>query len=203
MGGMAPFIPSRKNPEINEAALAKVRDDKRREAGDGFDGTWVAHPDLVPTAAEVFTAVLGAAPHQKQKLRAEVRTTAAALVDPTVPNGRVTEAGLRLNVNVALQYVNQWLLENGAAAINNLMEDAATAEISRAQLWQWIRAASKLDDGRTVTAALYKETRAEELERLGGGAQGRLGRAAEILDALVLDEGFQDFLTIPAYAFLE
>src|SRR5215471_6299306 len=134
MGGMAPFIPSRKNPEINEAALARVRDDKRREVGDGFDGTWVAHPDLVPTAAEVFDELLGPRPHQKDRTRAEVAADAGRLLDPTVPGGKITEGGFRLNVSVALQYLDSWLRENGAAAINNLMEDAATAEISRAQL---------------------------------------------------------------------
>jgi malate synthase len=203
MGGMAPFIPSRKNPEVNAAALAKVRDDKSREAADGFDGTWVAHPDLVPTASEVFDRVLGVRPHQKDRLRAEVQADARQLVDPEVPGGKITEAGLRLNVSVALQYLNSWLLENGAAAINNLMEDAATAEISRAQLWQWIQTASKLDDGRPITAALYQQTRDEELARLGGARHERYGVAVALLDALVLGETFEDFLTIPAYAFLD
>jgi malate synthase len=204
MGGMAPFIPSRKNPEVNAAALAKVRDDKSREAGDGFDGTWVAHPDLVPTAREVFDRVLGPRPHQKDRLRAEVQADARRLVDPAVPGGTITEAGLRLNVNVALQYLNSWLLENGAAAINNLMEDAATAEISRAQLWQWIQTESKLDDGRPVTAALYRQIRDEELARLGAAQEGanRYDVAVALLDALVLGDTFEDFLTIPAYAFL-
>jgi malate synthase len=203
MGGMAPFIPSRKNPEINEAALARVRDDKRREATDGFDGTWVAHPDLVATAAAVFDEHLGARPHQKDRTRAEVSADAAALLDPTVPGGKITEAGVRLNVSVALQYLSSWLLENGAAAINNLMEDAATAEISRAQLWQWIRTGSRLDDGRPVTRALYERVRAEELDRLGGAAEARYGDAARLLDGLVLADTFEDFLTIPAYDLLE
>ena len=152
MGGMAPFIPSRKNPEINEKALARVREDKLREVSDGFDGTWVAHPDLVPTAKEVFDQKLGAKDNQKDRLRSEVQVTAAQLTDPAVPGGKITEAGFRLNVDVALQYINSWLLENGAAAIYNLMEDAATAEISRAQLWQWIHQGAKLDDGRAATA---------------------------------------------------
>jgi len=203
MGGMAPFIPSRKNPEINEAALARVREDKRREATDGFDGTWVAHPDLVPTATEVFDQVLGPRPHQKDRTRAEVQADAARLLDPTVPGGKITEAGFRLNVSVALQYLDSWLRENGAAAINNLMEDAATAEISRAQLWQWINTGSRLADGRTVTAALYRQIRGEELDRLGGGTESRYCRSAELLDRLVLSATFEEFLTIPAYEYLD
>jgi malate synthase len=202
MGGMAPFIPSRKNPEINQAALAKVRDDKRREVNDGFDGTWVAHPDLVETAAEVFDGVLGARPHQKDRTRAEVQVTAAQLVDPKISGGKVTEAGVRLNVDVALQYLGAWLQENGAVAIHNLMEDAATAEISRAQLWQWIQAGTRLDDGRAMTAALYREIRAQELAGLGGPASGRYGDAAALLDHLVLSDTFEEFLTLGAYALL-
>ena len=203
MGGMAPFIPSRKNPEINEAALAKVRADKEREANDGFDGTWVAHPDLVPTAREVFDRVLGPTKaNQKEKLRAEVRTEARQLVDVHVPGGTITEAGMRLNVSVALQYLSSWLLGNGAAAINNLMEDAATAEISRAQLWQQITNGAKLEDGRLVTRKLYEQLRDEELTKLGGESQGRYGEARAILDSLV-DGAFVDFLTLPAYEKLE
>src|SRR3712207_4480574 len=140
MGGMAAFIPARRDPQVNETALARVRDDKQREAGDGFDGTWVAHPDLVPVAMEVFDRVLGERPHQKDRLRPEVDVPAAQLHAIHVPGGQVTDAGLRMNVSVALQYLDAWLGGNGAAAINNLMEDAATAEISRAQLWQWLRA---------------------------------------------------------------
>ncbi len=179
-----------------------MRDDKRREVNDGFDGTWVAHPDLVATAAEVFDGVLGARPHQKEKTRAEVQVTAAQLVDPKIPGGQVTEAGVRLNVDVALQYLGAWLQENGAVAIHNLMEDAATAEISRAQLWQWIQAGTRLDDGRPMTAALYREIRAQELARLGGPAIGRYGDAAALLDHLVLSETFEEFLTLGAYALL-
>jgi malate synthase len=206
MGGMAPFIPSRKNPEINQAALAKVRDDKRREVNDGFDGTWVAHPDLVATAAEAFDEVLGARPHQKEKTRAEVRVAAAQLLDPQVPGGTISEAGVRLNVDVALQYLSAWLQESGAVAIHNLMEDAATAEISRAQLWQWIQTGATLDDGRPVTADLYRQIRAEELAKLiqpGGAGVGRHGDAAALLDRLVLSASFAEFLTIPAYALLD
>jgi malate synthase len=203
MGGMAPFIPSRKNPEINEKALAKVREDKLREVNDGFDGTWVAHPDLVPTAKEVFDEKLGAKDNQKERLRSEVQVTAAQLADPTVPGGKITEAGFRLNVDVALQYINSWLLENGAAAIYNLMEDAATAEISRAQLWQWIHQGAKLDDGRPATEDLYKKTREAEIARLTKEGPGRYKEAAEILDGLVLAREFPDFLTLPAYRYLD
>jgi malate synthase len=134
MGGMAAFIPSRKDPEVNKVALQKVREDKEREAGDGFDGTWVAHPDLVEVATECFDAVLGDRPHQIEKQRPDVHTEAGQLVAVKVPGGKITEEGLRLNVSVGIQYLESWLRGNGAAAINNLMEDAATAEISRSQV---------------------------------------------------------------------
>jgi malate synthase len=203
MGGMAPFIPSRRDPAINEAALAKVREDKLREAGDGFDGTWVAHPDLVPVAREVFEKALAPRPHQKDRLRAEVSGSAEALVDTRVPGGTVTEAGFRNNVNVALQYLSSWLAGNGAAAIFNLMEDVATAEIARSQLWQWIHNGARLSDGRAVTHALYEEVKAEELAKLGGAGTGRLREAVEILDGLVGSKEFVEFLTFPAYEYLE
>jgi malate synthase len=203
IGGMAAFIPSRRDPLVNEAALGKVREDKLRESGDGFDGTWVAHPDLVPTAKGVFDQKLGAQPHQKERLREEVNVTAADLARIHVPGGQITEAGLRLNVSVALQYLDSWLNGNGAAAINNLMEDTATAEISRAQIWQWIRHGARLDDGRAVTRELYRQIRDEELARLGGAGASGLGRAAEILDGLILNDAFGEFLTTPAYAYLD
>jgi malate synthase len=203
MGGMAPFIPSRKDPSINEAALAKVRADKQRESGDGFDGTWVAHPDLVPVAMEAFEKALGPRPHQKEERREEVSVAAAPLTDTRVPGGTITEAGFRNNVNVALQYLNSWLNGNGAAAIFNLMEDVATAEISRSQLWQWIHNAAKLDDGRPVTDGLYQAIRGEELARLGGAETGRLGDAVAILDGLVQKPEFTEFLTLPADKYLE
>jgi malate synthase len=153
MGGMAAFIPSRRDAAANERAMVKVRSDKERESNDGFDGTWVAHPDLVPLASEVFGEILMASPDQRTRrvaeapLGAEVPGDPAALLDLRVPDGAVTEAGVRLNVSVALQYLDAWLRGNGAAAINNLMEDAATAEISRSQLWQWRMRLSPLDDG--------------------------------------------------------
>jgi malate synthase len=203
MGGMAPFIPSRKDPAINESALAKVRDDKLRESRDGFDGTWVAHPDLVPVAMEVFEKALAPKPNQKDRLREDVNVTAAQIADTRVPGGSVTEAGFRNNVNVALQYLNSWLLGNGAAAIFNLMEDVATAEIARSQLWQWTHNGATLSDGRAVDRALYESVKAEELERLGGAATGRFGDAVEILDGLVEKAEFTEFLTLPAYPYLE
>ena len=205
IGGMAAFIPSRRDPVANEAAMRKVREDKERESHDGFDGTWVAHPDLVPLATEIFDGVLGDRPNQKDRGRDEVHVSATELLDFAVPGGRVTENGVRLNVSVALQYLDAWLAGNGAAAINNLMEDAATAEISRSQLWQWRVGGAQMEDGRFVTGGLYTAVRAEELERLGGpaGGNGHLGDAAELLDGLVLDDQFTEFLTIPAGALLD
>jgi malate synthase len=200
---MAPFIPSRKNPEINEKALAKTREDKKREATDGFDGTWVAHPDLVELAHEEFEKVLDGRPNQIDKLRSEVSVTAEQLQDTRIPGSSVTEAGFRNNVDVALQYLNSWLSGNGAAAIHNLMEDAATAEISRAQLWQWVRNGAGLSDGRTASRELYQQVRDEELRKLGGREQGRLREAAEILDDLVTSGEFVEFLTLPAYRYLD
>ncbi|MBA3438608.1 MAG: malate synthase A [Pyrinomonadaceae bacterium] len=202
IGGMAAFIPSRKDSQVNEAALAGVRKDKEREATDGFEGTWVAHPDLVPVAMEVFERVLGEKPHQKDRLREEVQTGAADLLNTHVPEGKVTEAGLRNNVSVALQYLNSWLQGNGAAAVFNLMEDVATAEISRAQIWQWIHSDAQLDDGRPVSRELYEQIREDELTKLGGAEAGRLREAAEILDQLALGDEFTEFLTIPAYNYL-
>ena len=202
IGGMAAFIPSRRHPEVNETAMARVRDDKERESSDGFDGTWVAHPDLVPLATSVFDAVLGERPNQKDRLRSEVAVSAADLLDLRVDGGRVTEAGVRLNVSVALAYLDSWLRGNGAAAINNLMEDAATAEISRSQLWQWRVTGVPLDDGAPLTAGRYRAIRDEELERLGGRGVGRLAEAADLLDGLVLDDDFAEFLTLGAYPLL-
>jgi len=199
MGGMAPFIPSRKNPEINEKALAQTRADKEREIKDGFDGTWVAHPDLVPVAKEVFDKKLGK-PHQKERLREEVRVEARELQDVKVPGGTITEAGVRNNISVALQYLSAWLGGNGAVAIFNLMEDAATAEISRAQLWQWVQNGAKLADGKLIDRALYEKLRDEELAKLPDSPQ--LKQARRILDDLVLGE-FVEFLTLPAYEQLE
>ncbi len=200
IGGMAAYIPSRRDAAVNEKALAAVRADKEREAGDGFDGTWVAHPDLTPTAWEVFARTLGDQPHQKSRLREDVTVEAAHLLDFRIEGGSITEAGFRNNISVALQYLNAWLLGNGAAAINNLMEDTATAEISRSQLWQWLHNGAHLNDGRQVSAELYRQVRDEELARLGEG--GRLADAAAILDDLILNPSFVEFLTYLAYDYL-
>jgi len=201
IGGMAAFVPSRKDPAVNERAFAKVREDKEREAGQGFDGTWVAHPDLVPVAREPFDRVLGDRPHQKHVLREDVRVTARDLLDVRVPGGRITDQGVWNNVSVALQYLESWLGGVGAVAIYNLMEDTATAEICRAQLWQWIRHGAKMEDGRHVDAEWYRSVRDREVARLADERKdpSKLYEAAEILDRLVLDEEFAEFLTLLAY----
>jgi malate synthase len=210
MGGMAAYIPSRKDPEVNEKALSAVHADKVREAGDGFDGTWVAHPDLVPVARQVFQEYLGDRPHQKVRPRPEVRVGAQDLTDFHVPGGQITEAGVRTNISVGLLYLESWLRGNGAAAIYNLMEDTATAEISRAQLWQWLhnpRAA--LPDGRRVSTDLYFQLIPQELEKIRSlltpevFAAGRFQEAQEIFNRLVTADRFIDFLTLVAYDHLE
>jgi len=204
IGGMSAFIPNRREPEVTANALEQVRIDKRREADDGSDGTWVAHPDLVPVAQELFDAALGDRPHQKGKLREDVDVGAHDLLDTRIADGRVTEAGVRTNVAVALQYLASWLDGNGAAAINNLMEDAATAEISRSQLWQWRVRRVPLDDGQPMTAERYAAVRNEELARLSSSLPGfRWTDAARLLDDLVLDDAFTEFLTLPAYGLLD
>lgn len=204
MGGMAAFIPSRKDKEVNETALKKVTEDKQRESTDGFDGTWVAHPDLVSVAFEVFKAHLKEKPHQKDRLRTEVQVKAKDLLDFHINNGKITEAGVRQNINVALQYLTSWLNGVGAAAIFNLMEDAATAEISRAQLWQWVHhRASHLDDGRKIDEQLYRALVQEELHKLKAEKNSpKLDQAKGLLDRLVLDKSFIDFLTLMAYELL-
>jgi malate synthase len=198
IGGMAAFIPNRRDPEVTERALAKVREDKERESQDGFDGTWVAHPDLVAIATEIFDSVLGSAPNQKDRVPnlTDAAVSPAELGDFTVDGGAVTEDGIRGNIRVALAYLDSWLRGTGAAAIDNLMEDAATAEIARSQLWLW-RTRGLLPVER------YAAIRDEELTRLGGAGQGRLKDAWNILDHLVLDEEFSEFLTLRGYAVLE
>ena len=203
IGGMAAFIPNRRDPVVTENALAKVREDKTRESNDGCDGTWVAHPDLVPVAMECFDRVLGDRPNQKERLREDVHVEAHQLINVGASGGQITENGVRLNVSVALQYINAWLNGNGAAAINNLMEDAATAEISRSQIWQWIRHGAKLADGRVVTRDLYRQIRDEELHKLGGPGVERYEESAELLDKLILTDQFIDFLTLIAYDYLD
>ena len=203
IGGMAAFVPSRKDPEVNERALRKVREDKERESGDGFDGTWVAHPDLVPVAREVFDRVLGRAPHQKEKLREDVQVTPHQLLDVHIPGTQITARGVRTNIDVALQYLDAWLRGTGAAGIHNLMEDAATAEISRSQLWHWIKHRVSVAESGTMSADMYRRTRAEVVEELRQSAppDSRLDDAAALLDELVLGE-WQDFLTLPGYKLL-
>jgi len=188
IGGMAAFIPSRRDPEVNEVALKKVAEDKIREANDGFDGTWVAHPDLVPTAKVEFDRVLGERPNQLGRTRDEVSVAAADLLNVAATPGEITEDGVRLNVNVGIQYVASWLHGVGAAAIFNLMEDAATSEISRSQIWQWVH------HGR-VERDRVLEIEREELEKLGSGYE----EAAELFEQVALADEFVDFLTLPAY----
>ncbi len=183
IGGMAAFIPSRRDPAVNEVALARVREDKERESGAGFDGTWVAHPDLVPVATEIFDRVLGERPHQVERLREDVRVTAGQLLDFDVPGGSITDDGLHVNVSVGARYLDAWLRGVGAAAIDNLMEDAATAEISRAQVWSWVQA-GRFDEARVR----------DELARVEAADD-----AKELFAEVALSREFVEFLTLPAY----
>jgi malate synthase len=209
MGGMAAFIPSRRDPEVNRVAMEKVREDKVREVNDGFDGTWVAHPDLVQVATDSFDEVLGERPHQIGRRRDEVQVSAPQLIDVAVPDGAITEAGLRLDVSVGIQYIESWLRGNGAAAINNLMEDAATAEISRSQVWQWVHHRAGLHEGGEVTPQLVREIVEEELASLRKAlgpelyAHGRFQEAREIFERVALRDEFEDFLTLPAYEHID
>jgi malate synthase len=201
IGGMAAFIPSRRDPEVNETALAKVREDKAREAQAGYDGAWVAHPDLVPVVDEVFRGVLGARPNQKERQRDDVEIAPQQLLNVTVPGGRVTEAGVRGNISVALQYLAAWLGGSGAVAINNLMEDAATAEIARSQLWQWIRHGATTETGEKITLKRCRTILKEESAKLEaqGANTARLETAGELLDDLFSATEFPEFLTLTAY----
>jgi malate synthase len=187
IGGMAAFIPSRKDPEANEIALAKVREDKERESGDGFDGSWVAHPDLVPVCTEVFDGALGERPNQIERLREEVVPDDAALLSIPDTPGEITDAGVHTNVSVGVRYLDAWLHGVGAAAIDNLMEDAATAEISRSQIWQWVRH-GRVDEGRVR----------DEISRVEADDE-----AKELFAAVALSEELEDFLTLPAYERLD
>ena len=193
MGGMAAFVPSRRDPEVNEVALTRVRDDKRREAGDGFDGTWVAHPDLVPVATEEFDAVLGSRPNQVERLREEVDVAAGDLLDVRVPEGGITDEGVRMNVSVGLRYLESWLRGAGAVAIYNLMEDAATAEISRSQTWQWLRH-GRIERERVV---------ALEDAELAEVGEGRWAEARALFDEVALSSELTEFLTLPAYELID
>ncbi|MFI6181851.1 malate synthase A [Nonomuraea sp. NPDC051191] len=204
IGGMAAFIPSRRDAEVNAVALEKVRADKTRESGDGFDGSWVAHPDLVPVCREVFDGVLGDRPNQLDRLREDVSVSAADLLSVSETPGQITETGLRNNVDVALRYLAAWMGGLGAVAIHNLMEDAATAEISRSQIWQWIHNDITLaDTGERVTKELVERIIAEELDRVSAepGYDERLfGQATALFKEVALDDDFAEFLTLPAYA---
>jgi malate synthase len=205
IGGMSAFIPVKGNEEAQERAIAQVEEDKRREATDGHDGTWVAHPGLVPVAMRIFDDLM---PQQNQidRKREDVQAAAADLL--TVPEGDITEQGLRLNITVAIRYLESWLSGQGAVAIFNLMEDAATAEISRAQIWQWIHHAASLDDGRIVTRDLVQQLMAEEMEAIRAEAgeerfrSGKYDLAAALFEEVALSHEFVDFLTIPGYGYL-
>jgi len=209
MGGMAALIPSRKDERANAKALDGVRADKEREVKQGYDGTWVAHPDLVPVAREVFERGLDGAANQLERRRDDVDVSASELLDLASTPGQATEAGLRTNVNVGFQYISFWLGGRGAAAINSLMEDAATAEISRTQIWQWIHHRVELDDGRTVTPELVRQILDEETSRIReevGEETWRAGRPAEtreLFERVALSPELLQFLTIPAYDYLD
>jgi malate synthase len=206
MGGMAAFIPSRRDPEVNRQAIAKVTADKEREAADGFDGSWVAHPDLVPVCREVFDRVLGDRPNQLDRLRSEVDVTADQLLAVSSVPGRVTEAGLRNNIDVGLRYLAAWLGGNGAVGIHHLMEDAATAEISRSQVWQWVHNRTRLETGQPVTADLVHTLVSDELAGIAAEigqpaySASRFELARRVFEQVALADEFVDFLTLPAYA---
>jgi malate synthase len=208
IGGMAAFIPNRKDPEVTAVALEKVRDDKLRESRDGFDGTWVAHPDLVPVALAVFDEALGDRPNQLDRRRDDVSVTSRDLLHIERAGTGVTEAGLRLNISVGIRYLESWLRGVGAAAINNLMEDAATAEISRAQIWQWCYHGTRLEDGRPVTRELVRRIVDEELAAIRASvgpetyAAGRFPEARRLFEQVALEEPLLDFLTLAAYQYL-
>lgn len=196
IGGMSAFIPNRNDPDVTARALEAVRVDKAREAGDGFDGTWVAHPGMVETAREEFDSVLGTNPNQLDRLRSEVKVSASDLLDLDI-DADVTDAGVRANVSICLRYIESWLRGVGAAAIDNLMEDAATAEISRSQLWQWIHRGVVTSEGTAVTGGLVEGILEELLEEYAGG---RFGDAADVFREVTLAEDFPTFLTIGAYS---
>jgi malate synthase len=209
MGGMAAFIPSRRDAEVNRVAMAKVKEDKDREAGDGFDGTWVAHPDLVEIATESFDRVLGDRPNQLDRQRPDVSVSPQQLIDVHVPSGTITENGLRLDVSVGIQYIESWMRGVGAAAINNLMEDVATAEISRSQVWQWCRHAARLVEGPSVNADLVREIADDEMASLRKRhgeelwKKGRFDEARQVFEEVALAESFPAFLTLPAQRYID
>ncbi|WP_347109585.1 malate synthase A [Paenarthrobacter sp. S56] len=200
IGGMAAAVPNRKDEAANQASFEKVRADKTREANDGFDGSWVAHPDLVPVAREVFDSVLGEKPNQLAKTREDVTPDDRALIDISTTQGTITEAGIRLNIEVGIRYIESWLRGNGAVAIHNLMEDAATAEISRSQLWQWIHSHAITEHGEIITREWVEDMLDQEFARLERFDGDRFADARSIFEEVTLTEEFPTFLTIPAYA---
>jgi malate synthase len=200
IGGMAAAVPNRKDPEANANAFDKVRADKTREANDGFDGSWVAHPDLVPVCREVFDSILGEKPNQLAKLREDVTPDDRALINIASLHGTITEQGIRNNIEVGIRYIESWLRGNGAVAIHNLMEDAATAEISRSQLWQWIYARAITDHGEIITHEWIEELLDQEFARLERFDGDRFEDARDIFEEVTLARDFPSFLTLPAYA---
>ncbi|SEM69869.1 malate synthase A [Cryobacterium sp. TMT1-3] len=200
IGGMSAFIPNRRDPAVTEQALAQVAADKKREASDGFDGSWVAHPDLIPTAQAEFDQVLGDRPNQLERLRPEVTVTAAELLDVASVGGQITEAGVRGNVLISLRYIESWLRGVGAAAIDNLMEDAATAEISRSQLWQWIHENSVTAEGRRIDSDWVEEVLDDIVDGLERTPTDRFDDALTVLRTSALEPEFPTFLTVGAYA---
>ncbi|MDJ0338577.1 malate synthase A [Cryobacterium sp. PH31-O1] len=200
IGGMSAFIPNRRDPAVTEQALAQVAADKKREATDGFDGSWVAHPDLIPTAQAEFDTVLGDRPNQVERTRPEVTVTAAQLLDIASVGGQITEAGVRGNVLISLRYIESWLRGVGAAAIDNLMEDAATAEISRSQLWQWIHENSVTAEGRRIDSDWVEEVLDEIVDGLERTPTDRFDDALTVLRTSALEPEFPTFLTVGAYA---
>jgi malate synthase len=199
IGGMAAFIPNRRDPEVTERALARVTEDKTREAAQGCDGTWVAHPDLVPVARACFDQVLGDAPNQLARSRDDVKVGADDLLNLQIEGGKVTEAGIRTNVNVGIRYLTAWLGGVGAAAIDNLMEDVATAEISRSQIWQWVHHSVALDDGRRIDGDLVRAIAAEEMATMPGDVD----QAWKVFEEVALGPAFIEFLTLPAYELID
>lgn len=205
IGGMAAFIPNRRDSVVNETALASVRQDKEREAADGFDGSWVAHPDLVPVCTDVFDRVLGDRPNQLDLRREHAEVTAEQLLDVSSTPGGVTVNGLRNNITVALRYLAAWLDGNGAVTVFNLMEDAATAEIARSQVWQWVHNDVTTDDGQVVSAALVRQIAAEEMAHIQaelGDANGRYAKARDLFERVALNDDYVDFLTTEAAQFI-
>jgi malate synthase len=200
IGGMAAAVPNRKDPEANANAFEKVRADKTREANDGFDGSWVAHPDLVPVCREVFDSTLGGKPNQLDRTREDVTPDDRALINVAATTGTITEQGIRNNIEVGIRYIESWLRGNGAVAIHNLMEDAATAEISRSQLWQWIYARAITDHGEIITHEWIEELLDEEFARLERFDGDRFEDARDIFEEVTLARDFPSFLTLPAYA---